>query len=123
MVKPRAYGTGFTKAEQRAAWYTLHTVLKNVLLLVAPMTPFITDHIWRQVYAKKSIHTQVFPKAAWPKTSRRYTAKLLDFDREVWKTKRERNLTLRDQLDVEVPKTLSPFKDDLVKMHSLVTKS
>jgi valyl-tRNA synthetase len=123
MVKPRAYGTGFTKAEQRAAWYTLHTVLKNVLLLVAPMTPFITDHIWRQVYAKKSIHTQVFPKAAWPKTSRRYTAKLLDFNREVWKTKRERNLTLRDQLDVEVPKTLSPFKDDLVKMHSLVTKS
>jgi valyl-tRNA synthetase len=123
MVKPRAYGTGFTRAEQKAAWYTLHTVLKNVLLLVAPITPFVTDHIWRQVYAEKSIHTQRFPKAAWPKASKRYTAKLLEFNREVWKTKRERNLTLRDQLDVEVPKALRPFKDDLVKMHSLVTKS
>jgi valyl-tRNA synthetase len=123
MVKPRAYGTGFTKAEQRAAWYTLHTVLKNVLLLVAPITPFITDHIWRQVYAEKSIHTQAFPKAAWPKTSKRYTAKLLEFNREVWKTKKESNLTLRDQLEVEVPRALRPFKDDLIKMHSLTTKT
>jgi len=123
MVKPRAYGTGFTKAEQKAAWYTLHLVLRSVLMLMAPITPFITDHIWLQVYGKKSIHTQAFPSPAWPKTSKRYTHKILEFNREVWKIKREKNLTLRDQLEVDVPKSLGLFKGDLVKMHSLITKS
>jgi valyl-tRNA synthetase len=122
MVKSRAYGGEFTKAQQKAAWYTLHIVMKAILLLLAPITPFITDYIWLQVYAKKSIHAQPFPGAAWSKASKRHTAKLLEFNREVWKTKKEKNLALRDQLEVEVPRALNTFKKDLIKMHSLVTK-
>ncbi|HUK50345.1 MAG TPA: class I tRNA ligase family protein, partial [Terriglobales bacterium] len=93
-----------------------------ILLLLAPITPFITDHVWLQVYAKESVHLQEFPKAAWPKTSKRHTAALMEFNREVWKTKKEKNLALRDQIEVDVPKALAPFKRDLVKMHSLVVK-
>ncbi len=119
MVKPRAYGEGFSKAQQKAAWYTLHTVLGNVLVLLAPITPFVIEHIWRQLYSKKSIHMQGFPKPAWSKAHKRYTEKMLAFNREVWKIKKERNLALRDPVDVEVPKILAPFKDDLVRMHSL----
>jgi valyl-tRNA synthetase len=122
MVKPRAYGQGFSKQEQKAAWYTLHTILRNVLLLLAPLTPFITDHIWEQLYSKSSIHAQKFPKALWSKAYRRYTAPMLAFNREVWKIKEEKNLALRDQLELQVPKGLTPFRDDLIKMHSLVTK-
>jgi valyl-tRNA synthetase len=123
MVKPRAYGEGFTKAQQKAAWYTLHTVLKNVLLLLAPITPFMSDHIWRQLYSKRSIHAERFPKPVWSKASKRYTSKMLEFNREVWKMKKEKGLALRDSVEVKVPKALALFEDDLVRMHSLITKS
>jgi len=122
MVKPRAYGQGFTKAEQKAAWFTLHTVLKNTLLLIAPIAPFMTDHIWRQLYATKSIHAQKFPKPRWSKVHRRYTEKILEFNREVWKIKKEKALALRDPIEIQVPKALTPFEDDLIRMHSLLTK-
>jgi valyl-tRNA synthetase len=121
MVKARAYGEGFSKAQQKAAWYTLHTVLRNVLLLLAPITPFMTDKIWRQLYSKTSIHVQRFPKSTWPKTHTRYTEPMLTFNREVWKVKEEKNLALRDPIEMQVPKALAPFRDDLVKMHSLTS--
>ena len=123
MVKPRAYGQGFSKQQQKAAWYTLHIVLKNVLLLLAPLTPFITDHVWRQLYSKSSIHTQKFPKAKWSKIHKRYTEAMLAFNREVWKTKEEKSLALRDPLEMQVPKKLVPFREDLIRMHSLVASS
>lgn len=121
MVKARAYGEGFSKEQQKAAWYTLHTVLRNVLLLLAPITPFMTDKIWRQLYSKTSIHVQKFPKSTWPKTHTRYTEPMLTFNREVWKVKEEKNLGLRDPIEMQVPKALTPFRDDLVKMHSLTS--
>jgi valyl-tRNA synthetase len=123
MVKPRAYGQGFSAGQQKAAWYTLHTVLKAVLLLLAPITPFMPDHIWRQLYSASSVHAEHFPKPIWPKVHKRYTEKLLAFNREVWKVKKDRNLALREPIELNVPKTLAPFKNDLMKMHSLQTKS
>lgn len=122
MVKPRAYGQGFSKAQQRAAWFTLHTVLKNVLLLLAPLTPFMTDYVWIQLYSKRSIHIQELPRAVWPKAHKRYTKEMLAFNREVWKIKEERKLTLRDPVEASVPRVLAPFENDLVRMHSLIAK-
>ncbi len=121
MVKPRAYGQDFSKAQQNAAWFTLHTVLRSILLLLAPITPFMTDSIWRQLYSKKSIHIQVFPRAAWSKTQQKHTEKILEFNREIWKVKKESNLALRDSIQVSVPKALSLFRDDLTRMHSLIS--
>jgi valyl-tRNA synthetase len=122
MVKPRAYGQGFTKSEQNAAWFTLHTVLKNVLLLLAPITPFMTEHIWSQLYSTRSIHVQKFPRPGWSKAHKRYTEKMLAFNREVWKIKEEKNLALREPVEVQVPRILTPFRNDLIRMHSLITK-
>ena len=119
MVKPRAYGQGFSASQQRAAWYTLHTVLKTLLLLLAPITPFMPDYIWRQLYSKRSIHTECFPKPLWPKSYKRYTKRVVAFNREVWKVKKDRNLALRDSIEISIPKLLSPFRKDLAKMHSL----
>ena len=122
MVKARAYGQAASAAQQKAAWYTLHTVLKNVLLLLAPITPFIPEHVWLQLYSTKSIHAQRFPTAPWPKNYRRYTEKLLAFNQEVWKVKKEKNLALRDPIELNVPKALTAFKNDLTRMHSLTLK-
>lgn len=122
MVKPRAYGQGFSPSQQKAAWYTLHTVLKAALLLLAPITPFITDHIWTHLYDRKSIHAERFPRTKWPKTYVKYTEQMLAFNREVWKAKEEKNLTLRDPIEMPIPKSLAPFREDLIKMHSLTIK-
>jgi hypothetical protein len=47
---------------------------------------------------------------------------MLQFNREVWKIKKEKALALREPVEIQVPKALTPFKDDLIKMHSLITK-
>ena len=62
LVKQRAYGIDFDEKSKRAAWSTLHICLKNSLLLLAPIVPFITDKIWREVYSDQSIHKQIFQK-------------------------------------------------------------
>jgi valyl-tRNA synthetase len=89
--------------------------------LLAPITPFITDYIWIELYSKSSIHTCKFPRAAWSKAHKRYTEPMLAFNREVWKMKEEKNLALRDPLELRVPEELAPFRADLIKMHSLTT--
>ncbi|MGQ9515201.1 MAG: valine--tRNA ligase [Thermoproteota archaeon] len=122
MVKARAYGRGFTKSEQRAAWYTLHLCMRNILLLLAPIMPFITDYIWRTMYAKRSIHTERFPRSRWNTQPSNLTGKLLEFNSKVWNAKKERGLSLKDSIEMEVPAELSPFKKDLIAMHNLKLK-
>ncbi|MEM1644979.1 MAG: valine--tRNA ligase, partial [Ignisphaera sp.] len=59
LTKARAYGLdNYTEKEQKSAWYTLNKVLKSVLLILAPIMPFITDYIWRKLYSEKSIHLE-----------------------------------------------------------------
>ena len=89
-------------------------------MLLGPITPFLTDHVWRQLYSKDSIHLQRFPRALWSKAHRRHTEKMLAFNRDVWRIKEEKDLALRDPLEMEVPKALAPFRKDLIKMHSLI---
>jgi valyl-tRNA synthetase len=119
MVKARAYGEGFSKEEQKAAWFTLHTCMKAVLKLLAPITPFIADYVWKEVYSKKSIHREEFPEAEWKIELAKMTEKLIDFNSTVWNTKKERGLSLKDEIEVEVPKELKPFEKDLRAMHKI----
>lgn len=119
MVKCRAYGSGFSRAEQRAAWFTLHTVLKNVLLLLAPIVPFVTEKLWRELYSKKSIHLQTFPKPVWNTRFIKYTDAIVSFNSMVWAKKKEMGISLRDPISIEIPKSLKPFEKDLIAMHNI----
>ncbi|MEM0349931.1 MAG: valine--tRNA ligase [Candidatus Caldarchaeum sp.] len=120
MSKPRAYGQGFTESEQKSAFYTLHTVLRTTLLLLAPITPFITDYIWRRLYGKRSIHLETFPKPVWSKTFTRYTDAIIQFNSAVWSKKKSLNLSLRDEINYEIPAELKIFEKDLRAMHRIV---
>jgi len=120
LSKARAYGLkGFTPQEQRAAWYTLHTVLKTILVLLAPIAPFITEEIWRRIYSKKSIHLQRFPEAEWTTRYAVYTEKLVRFNSQVWAMKKQKNLTLKDPINIEIPRDLRVFEKDLIAMHNI----
>ena len=120
MVKARTYGQGFNKQEQKAAWFTLHTCLKTVLLLLAPITPFITDYLWRKLYSKKSIHLEEFPKPKWKNKLTRLTKKLLEFNSSIWEEKKSRGISLKEGIKARIPKSLKIFEKDLKAMHNLL---
>lgn len=122
MVKTRAYGVGFAEGEQRAAWFTLHTVLRNVLLLLAPITPFITDALWRRLYGRRSIHLERFPKTLWPTAYRKFTEPIIEFNSSVWAKKKSLGLSLKDPIECEIPRELKIFEEDLRAMHNIKNK-
>ena len=119
MVKSRAYGEGFNEKEQKAAWYTLHLVLKTLLKLLAPITPFISDYVWMELYGKESIHKENFSKTEWNYGLEKLTEKLTDFNMKVWKEKKDKGLSLKTEIEIEIPKELKIFEKDLKKMHKI----
>ncbi len=121
MAKTRAYGIGFDKADQRAAWSTLHTCLKTMLILLAPIAPHLTESIWGKLYGKRSVHSESFPRTMWKETYRKYTRSLIEFNSEVWKMKRENGLSLSSPLRREVPAILRLFEEDLRAMHKIIS--
>ena len=119
MAKGRAYGDGVTKGEQEAAWYTLHTVVRGLLLLLAPIAPFLTDYVWRKLYGTQSIHLEEFPEAQRFDVSEKVSQSIMEFNAQVWKTKRDRGLALKDPITARIPANLKHFEKDLVRMHHI----
>jgi valyl-tRNA synthetase len=119
MAKGRAYGDGATKAEQEAAWYTLHKVVKSLLLLLAPITPYLTDLAWRKLYGTQSIHLEAFPKPMRFDVSEKVSQSIMEFNAQVWKTKRDKGLALKDSISARIPANLKHFEKDLVRMHHI----
>ena len=133
MVKPRAYSVDEkvrrlkdVPATTQAAWYTLHECLRTLDLLLAPIIPFMADKVWLDIYAKSkkdSVHTESFPPASkTDKATKKVleTGKeLMDFNSLVWNTKKEKGLSLRDPINIVIPKKLKPFAHDLTLMHNI----
>ncbi len=124
MVKARAYNKEglFTEAQQRGAIKTLYNVLENVLKLLAPICPFITEKIWLEIFSKESIHKQRFPEQIETEdTLTEFTEKIIEFNSEIWKTKKDMGLSLNAEIEgVEIPKELTIFSEDLVRMHKII---
>jgi len=119
MIKARAYGLGFSDDEKKGAIYTLHKVLSTVLKLLAPITPFISDYLWQQLYSKTSIHkeSQVEPESL--EDFSKFTKEIVEFNSKVWNEKKNKGLSLKDSISIAVPQSLEPFKKDLQAMHNL----
>ncbi len=120
MIKVRAYGEGFSKEEQESALYTLHLCAKTLLKLLAPILPFLTDYLWREIYSRESIHKESLPKPEWNFGLAGVTQQLMEFNSNIWKTKKDKGLSLKSEIKIEIPKELKIFKKDLIKMHNLV---
>ncbi|MBI2545129.1 MAG: valine--tRNA ligase [Candidatus Aenigmarchaeota archaeon] len=119
MVKVRAYGEGFTREEKEAAWYTLHVCLESILELLAPIVPYMTDFIARELYHKYSVHTELFPKPQWKSPLVKLTPKIIEFNSKVWNDKKGKGISLRDEIKMKIPTTLKQFEKDLRAMHKL----
>jgi valyl-tRNA synthetase len=118
MVKHRAY------KGDASALYSLHEVLRTLLRLLAPICPFITDKIYRDIYGS-TVHRESLPvpQDAW-EMKQRPTERIIEFNSRIWRQKKEKGLSLNSEFGGEVPSELAPFVEDLVAMHHLVqTKS
>lgn len=119
MVKGRAYGDEFFEDEKNAATYTLHKTFATILKLLAPITPFITEHLWRVVYGKDSIHNEDLPTQENFESMHQYTKEIIDFNSKVWNEKKSKNKSLKEPISISVPESLLKFKKDFVSMHNL----
>jgi valyl-tRNA synthetase len=127
MVKGRAYDG---KAGHDSALYTLHKCFSTLLLLLAPMTPFIAEELWTKMYSDKSIHHQLLPSAQGKnEASAKLTKVITDFNSSVWNKKKEtisketgKPMSLKEPIAVDVPAELAPFAADLRAMHNLIQK-
>jgi hypothetical protein len=74
------------------------------------------------VYGGGGIHAERFPESrdGIPAARLLATAPLLAFSSEIWKTKRDRGLSLNAELkDIAIPQDLRSFEGDLRRMHRL----
>ena len=93
--------------------------MRSILLLLAPIIPHITDYIWRKLYGTGTIHLEQFPKVSGYQSLPGVTQALIEFNVQVWKTKRDKGLALKEPIQVEVPKKLQPYLSDLTRMHHI----
>jgi len=119
MVKARAYGIGFSDEERDGAIFTLHKILSTILKLLAPITPFITDHLWKTLYSTDSIHKEHQVKVEDEYIENNFTNEIAEFNSKVWNEKKAKGLSLKDSFSFLIPENLEAFKKDLKSMHNL----
>ena len=119
MVKGRAYGSDFTDDERDGAIFTLHKILSTLLILLAPITPFITDYLWQNLYSEKTIHNEKFIEVESQEDWTKFTKEITTFNSDIWNKKKDMSLSLKDSIEIAVPSNLEPFVKDLKAMHNL----
>ncbi len=127
MVKGRAYDD---RPGHESALYTLHKCFSTLLLLLAPLTPFIAEELWKMYSGGQSVHSQAMPaQLGTDEEMRKLTKAVTDFNSLVWNKKKEtisketgKPLSLKDSIDMPVPDELAPFASDLATMHNLLAK-
>ncbi|MXY61664.1 MAG: valine--tRNA ligase [Cenarchaeum sp. SB0665_bin_23] len=121
MVKRRARGDGFTIQQRDAARHTLHYVLRVILRLLAPIIPFITEYIWGAIYLGNSIHRERHPEPLNHTYSTASTEDIILFNSYVWNEKKAQRLSLKDEIDADIPISLQGMDLDLRAMHNIIS--
>ncbi len=101
--------------DKDAAVYTLNYVLENLLKIMAPVTPYVADYIYRDLYGRDSVHMQL-----WPEPDKKLTDKSLEKGMEAVKDLLESMNALRHDKGV---KLRWPVKEVSVSLKKDVDKA
>ena len=124
LVKSRVYNQNgqFSKSEQAGAITTLYKVLENILLMLYPITPFITTKIYQELW-NDEIEGKSFPepdknilKADIPFT----LDELMELNSEIWKFKKDRGMSLRSEIKrAVIPEKFKNIENDIKATHNI----
>jgi len=117
MAKSRLYD-----GDPSAAW-TLHAVLSGSLAILSPVCPLFCHHLSSVLYGNSTMYESEYPRSPGVSINScdLVTKSMVQFNAEIWRTKKERNLSLKAPLEgISIPVELLDYATDLQKMHSLV---
>lgn len=118
IIKNRAYNeeNKFSEEESNSAKYSLHIILERLCLLLSPIIPQITSTIANSM----NYEISEFPKIEKIKSEIQLIEKIMEFNSQVWKNKKDSGLSLRTEISgIKIPEELEEFKEDLIACHNL----
>ena len=118
MVKTRLYD-----GDESAAW-TLHRMFRDLMDGFSPICPFFSHYLSSILYDRSAVTADSFPSIPLDFETYKWTEiteSVMDFNSEVWRTKKEQGLSLNSELSgVKIPDNLSQLEVPLRRMHKLL---
>ena len=118
MVKTRLYD-----GDDSAAW-TLHRMFRDLMDGFSPICPFFSHYLSSILYDRSAVIADSFPSIPLDFETYKWTEiteSVMDFNSEVWRTKKEQGLSLNSELSgVNIPDNLSQLEVPLRRMHKLL---
>ncbi|MCS7123735.1 MAG: valine--tRNA ligase [Candidatus Aenigmarchaeota archaeon] len=113
MVKRRVF------EKNESAIYALYFCFKEILKLLYPVIPATASYLFKELYGEEIKSFGRVNKKLIDKNLLGLTKDLLEFNSYVWKIKKEKNLSLKSPINVEIPEKLRIFEKDLINMHKI----
>ena len=109
----------FTPDEQNSGLYTLHYILKTLLKLLAPVIPFVTYKLYKDIY-ENDIHKEIFPKMAEKYEIKFVSSELEELNSIIWKAKKDKGLSLKDGfMEAIIHEKFADVEKDFKTMHKI----
>lgn len=125
IIKIRLYGDKFSKKSIESAKFTLYYSLLSILKLYAPFTPFLTEKIYLEIFAKKekkqSIHKERLPNfknsLVFEKEKKKFDL-VIKIISAIRKYKSGKQISLKKEIE---KLTIFSKKDDIKKYFNLIS--
>ncbi len=121
LVKTRAYNKEnmFSKEEQNSALYTLHYCLDEILKMLAPVIPFVTSKLYKDLRGK-NIYKEKFPESSGKEYKAFSSDDIINLNSYIWKAKKDRGLSLKAEIkEAVLPEWAKYIEKDLKFMHNI----
>ncbi len=123
IIKRRAYNNDplikFTESQKNAAIKTLREVLQSLLKVLAPVNAAMNYYLYKELF-NEDIHKQQWPEQR-EINSKINRTDLIAFNSEVWKAKKENNLSLKDSIaKATITESLKSIEKELKAMHNII---
>lgn len=120
LAKNRCYNQNkqYSEEEQNGAIETLNYCFKNILYILHPITPLITQKILKENY-NENTYDHIFPKPETYNTNIT-TEDIENINETIWKYKKEHQMSLKENINkVFLPNKYKEIKQDLIETHKI----